>query len=131
MNELKDAFAQLYAYTGFPRSLNALNTLERVLSERKSVGIIDNEGKPFQRPAIWDDAKLALQQYLTENPLLAKTPLTKKQVKEIFFKNPLKYFSKKSVDALADFFFNKALDNAKDRYDYLLRYAKLYNTEEK
>ena len=61
VNELKDAFAQLYAYTGFPRSLNALNTLERVLSERKSVGIIDNEGKTFQRPAIWDDAKLALQ----------------------------------------------------------------------
>jgi alkylhydroperoxidase/carboxymuconolactone decarboxylase family protein YurZ len=34
VNELKDAFAQLYAYTGFPRSLNALSTLERVLSER-------------------------------------------------------------------------------------------------
>ena len=25
----------------------------------------------------------------------------------------------------------KAVQNAKDRYDYLLRYAKLYNTEEK
>ena len=28
VNELKDAFAGLYAYTGFPRSLNALNTLQ-------------------------------------------------------------------------------------------------------
>jgi len=61
VNELKDAFAQLYAYTGFPRSQNALNTLERVLSERESEGIADYEGKPFQRPAAWDDAKLALQ----------------------------------------------------------------------
>ena len=61
VNELKDAFAQLYAYTGFPRSLNALNTLERVLSERKAEGITDNDGQPFQRPAIWDDAKQALQ----------------------------------------------------------------------
>ena len=61
VNELKDAFAGLYAYTGFPRSLNALNTLERVLKERESVGIIDDEGRPFQRPAIWDDATLALQ----------------------------------------------------------------------
>lgn len=61
VNELKDAFAQLYAYTGFPRSLNALNTLEHVLSERESQGIADDEGKPFHRPAAWDDAKLALQ----------------------------------------------------------------------
>ena len=61
VNELKDAFAQLYAYTGFPRSLNALNTLEQVLSERKSAGIVDNEGQPFHRPAIWDNAQLALQ----------------------------------------------------------------------
>ena len=61
VNELKDAFAQLYAYTGFPRSLNALSTLERVLTERKAMGIIDNVGQPFQRPAIWDDAQLSLQ----------------------------------------------------------------------
>lgn len=65
INELKDALAGLYAYTGFPRSLNALNTLERVLAERTSKGITDNEGKPFRRPATWDDAALALQ-YGTE-----------------------------------------------------------------
>ena len=58
VNKMKDAFAGLYAYTGFPRSLNALNTLEHVLSQRKSVGIIDDEGQPFCRPAVWDDATL-------------------------------------------------------------------------
>ena len=62
VNKMKDAFAGLYAYTGFPRSLNALNTLEHVLSQRKSAGIIDDEGQPFCRPAVWDDATLALQQ---------------------------------------------------------------------
>ena len=62
VNKMKDAFAGLYAYTGFPRSLNALNTLEQVLSQRRAAGIIDDEGQPFHRPAVWDDATLALQQ---------------------------------------------------------------------
>lgn len=61
VNELKDAFAQLYAYTGFPRSLNALSVLERVIGERKKQGIKDDDGKPFVRPAEWDDAALALK----------------------------------------------------------------------
>ena len=62
VNELKEAFSQLYAYTGFPRSLNALGTLQKVLVDRKVKGINDNEGKPFTRPALWDDAAKALQQ---------------------------------------------------------------------
>ena len=62
INELKDAFSQLYAYTGFPRSLNALGVLERVIDERKAHGIEDSEGKPFVRPSAWDDAALALKQ---------------------------------------------------------------------
>ncbi len=35
VNEIKEVLIQLYAYTGFPRSLNALNTLMAVLKERK------------------------------------------------------------------------------------------------
>ena len=35
INELKEAFSQLYAYTGFPRSLNALSVLDKVLEVRK------------------------------------------------------------------------------------------------
>ena len=61
VNELKEAFSQLYAYTGFPRSLNALNLLKSVLDERKESGINDNEGKPWQRPTIWDDAEASLK----------------------------------------------------------------------
>lgn len=62
VNELKEAFSQLYAYTGFPRSLNALGTLQKVLNDRKAQGIDDNEGKPWTRPTLWDDAGLALKQ---------------------------------------------------------------------
>ncbi len=62
VNELKEAFSQLYAYTGFPRSLNALGTLQKVLNDRKAQGIKDNEGKSWTRPAIWDNAEQALQQ---------------------------------------------------------------------
>ena len=45
VNEIKEVLVQLYAYTGFPRSLNALNTFLIVLKERKAKGIIDPEGK--------------------------------------------------------------------------------------
>ena len=62
INELKEAFSQLYAYTGFPRSLNALGTLQKVLADRKAQGINDDEGKPWMRPAVWDNAEQALKQ---------------------------------------------------------------------
>lgn len=45
VNELKEALSHLYAYTGFPRSLNGLGTLQAVLEERKTQGIEDKEGK--------------------------------------------------------------------------------------
>ena len=59
INELKEAFSQLYAYTGFPRSLNALGVLSKVLENRQSNW---QEGKPWTRPEIWDDAAKALKQ---------------------------------------------------------------------
>ena len=68
INELKDAFAQLYAYAGFPRSLNALGVLEKILKAKMVNEKMVNEkmtkwswGKPFVRPAVWDDAAEALR----------------------------------------------------------------------
>ena len=78
INELKDAFAQLYAYAGFPRSLNALGVLEKILNaqmindpygeaDRSTGGRLEmvngkwSWGKPFVRPAVWDDAAEALR----------------------------------------------------------------------
>lgn len=45
INEIKEAIVQLYAYCGFPRSLNGINIFMKVVSERKAKGIIDKEGK--------------------------------------------------------------------------------------
>ena len=38
VNQVKEALSQLYAYTGFPRSLNALGVLQRVVAERQQQG---------------------------------------------------------------------------------------------
>lgn len=45
LNEAKEILVQLYAYTGFPRSLNALNVLMQVVEERRQRGIQDAPGK--------------------------------------------------------------------------------------
>lgn len=45
ISEAKEILVQLYAYTGFPRSLNALNVLMKVVDERKQRGIHDAPGK--------------------------------------------------------------------------------------
>jgi len=43
--EIKEILIQLYAYTGFPRSLNALGELMKVLDARKQRGIQDPAGR--------------------------------------------------------------------------------------
>lgn len=45
INEVKETLSQLYAYTGFPRSLNGLGVLQIVLEKRKAKNIQDEEGK--------------------------------------------------------------------------------------
>lgn len=45
VNEIKEVLVQLYAYSGFPRSLRGLQTLMSVLDERKARGINDNWGR--------------------------------------------------------------------------------------
>ena len=56
INELKEAFSQLYAYTGFPRSLNALGVLSKVLESKQANW---QEGKPWTRPAEWGHVLLS------------------------------------------------------------------------
>ena len=45
VNEIKEMLVQLYAYCGFPRSLNAINSFKAVLDERKTKDIDDAQGK--------------------------------------------------------------------------------------
>lgn len=45
VNEIKEVQVHLYAYTGFPRALNAIATFMAVLEERKQAGIMDPIGE--------------------------------------------------------------------------------------
>lgn len=45
VNEIKEVLVHLYAYCGFPRSIQGLNTLLSVLESRKTQGFTDNMGK--------------------------------------------------------------------------------------
>src|SRR5512135_478888 len=44
VNEIKEVLVQMYAYCGFPRSLNSINIFMDVLEERKQNGIKDKLG---------------------------------------------------------------------------------------
>ncbi|MBT2649854.1 carboxymuconolactone decarboxylase family protein [Bacillus sp. ISL-34] len=45
INEIKEILVQMYAYAGFPRSLNGINTFMEVVEEREAKGITDEVGK--------------------------------------------------------------------------------------
>lgn len=52
VNEIKEVLVQLYAYCGFPRSLNALGSFMALLQEREASGIKDAPGRlPGALPA--------------------------------------------------------------------------------
>ena len=50
VSELKEVLVQVYAYAGFPRSLNALTELMTVLETRKRRGVRDLDGAAPSRP---------------------------------------------------------------------------------
>ncbi|SED28904.1 (R)-mandelonitrile lyase [Pseudomonas costantinii] len=56
ISEAKEILVQLYAYTGFPRSLNALGELKRVVDARKARGVEDDPGRePAARIPVGDE----------------------------------------------------------------------------
>lgn len=65
VNEVKEILIQLYAYAGFPRSLNAINTLITVLDERKAAGQEDLPGVEPTLVAGVDKYALGRQNYST------------------------------------------------------------------
>lgn len=48
--QVKEALTQLYAYTGFPRSLNALGRLQQVVADRQKAGRPTEAGRDDERP---------------------------------------------------------------------------------
>lgn len=59
VSDAREILVQLYAYAGFPRSLNALGELMKVLDERKQRGIQDAPGRAPSRAIPKGDALLA------------------------------------------------------------------------
>jgi quercetin dioxygenase-like cupin family protein len=45
LNEIKEILVQMYAYAGFPRSLNGITTFIAVVEDRRSDGITDESGR--------------------------------------------------------------------------------------
>ncbi|WP_241773460.1 carboxymuconolactone decarboxylase family protein [Chryseobacterium sp. Leaf394] len=74
INEIKEALVQLYAYCGFPRSLNAINTFKTVLDERKTKGINDIEGKKI---IVENNVEEKYEQGRKTLETLTKTPQSK------------------------------------------------------
>lgn len=59
VNDAKEVLIQLYAYAGFPRSLNALGELMKVIEARKQRGLQDAQGQLPGRAIPKGDALLA------------------------------------------------------------------------
>lgn len=77
INEIKEALVQLYAYCGFPRSLNAINTFKTVLDERIAKGITDTVGKEIplvnDTPDTYEQGRKVLET-LTKTPQSRPAP---------------------------------------------------------
>lgn len=59
VSDVREILVQLYAYAGFPRSLNALGELMKVLDARRQRGIQDAAGLAPSRPIPTGEALLA------------------------------------------------------------------------
>jgi 4-carboxymuconolactone decarboxylase len=75
VNEIKEILIQMYAYTGFPRSLNGIETFMGVVKEREHQGIKDRPGKkPTPRPADKSSIELGtdIQTRLAGRPVIGE-----------------------------------------------------------
>lgn len=71
VSEAKEVLSHLYAYTGFPRSLNGLGALQQVLNDRNAQGIETQQGREADPlPADYDALKRGteVQTKLTGQP---------------------------------------------------------------
>jgi alkylhydroperoxidase/carboxymuconolactone decarboxylase family protein YurZ len=116
INEIKEILVQMYAYCGFPRSLNSINTFIGVVEEREHKGIKDEPGKePSPMPANKSSIELGteIQTRLIGAPATGKyitfTPAIDKFLKghlfgDIFGRDNLDFQSREiaTISALAN-----------------------------
>ena len=87
INEIKEVLTHLYAYVGFPRSLNGLQVFMEVLEQRRARGITDVEGKAASPlPSTLVRADLAGQKEIQPpSGVLAFAPVIETLLKEQLF----------------------------------------------
>ena len=59
VSEAREILVQVYAYAGFPRSLNALGELMKVMQARRERGVFDEPGREPSKPIPTGEALLA------------------------------------------------------------------------
>ena len=110
VSEQKEALSQLYAYTGFPRSLNALGVLQQVVTERKAAGRPAPDGREADPlPSDYDALKRGteVQTRLTGRPFRYDfAPQTDYYLKahlfgDIFARNNLSFANREIVTVSA------------------------------
>ena len=110
VSEAKEALSQLYAYTGFPRSLNALGALQQVIEERSVAGKSTEAGREADPlPADYDALKQGtrVQTQLSGQPFDYQfAPQTDYYLKahlfgDIFARNNLTYADREIVTVSA------------------------------
>lgn len=70
VNEIKEILVHSYAYAGFPRALNGINTFQAVMAKRIEQGIKDETGK--ESPPIPDDFDKTAYGHKIRNSLLGR-----------------------------------------------------------
>lgn len=88
LNEIKEILVQMYAYCGFPRSLNALATFKKVVDARKDI-VTGKEGKdlPFNTDkfAYGDKVQVELTGDHVKGDIMEFAPAIDKYLKEHLF----------------------------------------------
>lgn len=91
VNEEKEVMLQLYAYCGFPRSMNALAVLTDLMKERAGQGISDNAGREptpitaADRVAFGDENRLKLFGRPAQGEVLSYVPALDEMLKSHLF----------------------------------------------
>lgn len=92
VNEIKEILVQMYAYCGFPRSLNAIEALLSVIKVREKSGIKDNPGKEGEvlaadvdRNKYGEDVRTKLVGSKTNTPYAKFVPVIDDYLKEHLF----------------------------------------------
>lgn len=96
VNEIGEILLQMYAYAGFPRSLNGITALTSVLEERKAKGITDPAGtEPDNLPENTDKYSLGV----TNLGILMGMPLNQKKARTNGYNEAIDAFLKEHLFA--------------------------------